>query len=72
MTGWVLLAFLLIIIWPTGRDSTDGEKRSGMHIYTDHGTGVQYVGTIFGSITPRLKADGTLFTTADEKALGKN
>ena len=43
------------------RDGTDGRKhRSGMMLFTDYQTGVQYVGTLQGGLTPRLNADGTI------------
>jgi hypothetical protein len=38
-------------------DSTDdvaNRERSGMRIYTDHGTGCQYLATRSGELTPRL------------------
>jgi hypothetical protein len=49
-----------------GYDDTDdkrpGEmfgKRSGLSLYTDHATGVQYIkGGLFGGTTPRLDKDG--------------
>lgn len=40
------------------KDSTDMEKRSGLIIYTDGATGVQYLGTVFGSLTVRVDKDG--------------
>ncbi|WP_020471552.1 DUF6440 family protein [Zavarzinella formosa] len=58
----------LILIWiifsnlwhGSGRDDTDNpnDSRSGMMVYTDHRTGCQYLGTVFGGITPRLDRDG--------------
>jgi len=34
-------------------------KRSGLSVYTDHATGIQYVKAgLFGDITPRLYKDG--------------
>lgn len=53
-----VLAFLLDIIMP--RDATDTEdERSGMTLFTDHGTGCQYLkGGIFGGMVPRFDADG--------------
>ena len=39
-------------------DDAKNGKRSGLHIYVDRETGVQYVGTIFGGLTPRLDAQG--------------
>lgn len=61
-----LAAFVLVCLvcnWLgfTGRDETDNKsERSGLILYTDHGTGVQYVGTILGGITPRLDANGNV------------
>ena len=41
------------------RDETDShDKRSGLVIYTDHGTGVQYVATIQGGLTVRVDENG--------------
>lgn len=49
------------------RDETDGKKkRSGMMLYTDYKTGVQYVGTLQGGLTPRLNADGSICTVEKE------
>lgn len=47
-------------------DDTDKSKkeRSGLCIYVDHRTGVQYVGTEFGGLTPRVDADGRPITIA--------
>lgn len=57
--------WVVVLVWVTwlvvhrGKDDTDNkDKRSGLILYTDHGTGVQYVGTMWGSITPRLGQDG--------------
>jgi len=63
----------LIIHWATAskRDSSDKDEkhRSGLMIRTDHLTGVQYVETPFGGITPRLNADGSMVVikTTEEK-----
>lgn len=40
-------------------DTPDGE-RSGLVLYTDYKTGVQYVGTGFSSPTRRLNGDGSV------------
>jgi len=42
------------------RDTTDDPKgaRSGLRLYTDHHTGIQYVGTEGGGLTPRLSPNG--------------
>ena len=66
----VLLFIILVIstqflyLWIAPTDSTDKSKwkRSGMGVYTDNATGVQYVKAgWFGGITPRLNHDGTLY-----------
>ena len=42
-------------------DDTDPPgERSGLAVYTDHRTGVQYLSTGRGGLTPRLNADGTI------------
>lgn len=54
-------AFLAVTDWfaPAPFDSTDAPPlRSGMRLYTDHGTGCEYLGTPFGGLTPRLNATG--------------
>ena len=55
------------------KDSTDGPKRrSGLRLYTDHATGVQYVkGGIFGGITPRIDQSGKLESFDDHIKGGK-
>lgn len=62
----VLLILLTAWIVKSSRDDTDGKDRSGLILYTDHKTGVQYVGTLLGGITPRLNPDGSIHTV-DEK-----
>lgn len=66
----VLLLVICLVLLSGGwkRDSTDDPDggRSGMRVYTDHATGVQYIGGMFGPVTPRLKADGSMFTAKDE------
>lgn len=60
---WVLpalLAVLVLIGTCAPYDDTDdaaARKRSGMRLYTDHGTGCQYLGGLF-SLTPRLSSNG--------------
>jgi hypothetical protein len=59
---WILIQTLYLYFAPT--DSTDISKwkRSGLGVYTDNATGVQYVKAgWFGGITPRLNHDGSLF-----------
>ena len=63
----VMVSMLLAVVDKHFRDydNTDDVKnkvRSGMILYTDYGTGNQYVkGGLFGSITPRLNSDGTVY-----------
>jgi hypothetical protein len=41
------------------RDNSDSCKDiSGLRVTTDHGTGVQYLVTFSGGITPRINGDG--------------
>jgi hypothetical protein len=59
LSAFLLIAFFLVVWAHRGSDDTDGPNgRSGMILYTDHKTRVQYVGTLFGGITPRLDKDG--------------
>ena len=54
------ICFLLDLARST--DSTDKSRwtRSGMSLYTDYGTGLQYLKAgMFGGITPRIDKDGT-------------
>ena len=56
-----ILGFLLtpILETITPRDATDSAyERSGMRLYTDHGTGCQYLATKEGHLSPRLHSDG--------------
>lgn len=51
--------------WRADYDVTDGSQtgvRSGLTIYVDYGTGVQYVSVMGGGITPRLDRDGKVMT----------
>lgn len=41
-----------------GPDDTDGKNRSGLMLYVDNKTGVQYVGTALGGLTVRLDENG--------------
>ncbi len=63
---WPLLLVFIIVTTSclrVGYDATDdyqNARRSGLTLYTDYGTGVQYVrsGWFFGNLTPRLGKDG--------------
>lgn len=60
----VLISLALItwlgdmIIRGARTDGTDGKERSGLIIYLDYGTGVEYVGTPWGGLTARVDANG--------------
>lgn len=62
--GVVIIIFFIILLVNYYRsfDDTDNEatrERSGMSLYTDHGTGCQYVQAgLFGDIMPRLDSIG--------------
>lgn len=63
--GIVAAAFIIVISIATlvgevtPYDSTDPvDGRSGMRLYTDAGTGCQYVGAPSVGLTPRMAADG--------------
>lgn len=45
-----------------GRDDSDHPtgERSGLKVYTDHKTGVQYLSTPSGALTPRIYSDGAI------------
>ena len=47
-------------IFSVGVDDTDADawNRSGMRVYTDAKTGVQYLGTARGGLTVRVDKDG--------------
>ena len=47
-------------IFSVGVDDTDADawNRSGMRVYTDAKTGVQYLGTVRGGLTVRVDKDG--------------
>jgi hypothetical protein len=70
---WELLAIGIIAVvifnaarWGLewGKDDTDpeGKGRSGLTIYTDHGTGVEYLSDGNG-LTPRLTESGEISTS---------
>jgi hypothetical protein len=49
-------------------DNTTTKERSGLRLYTDYGTGLQYIGGgLFGGITPRLDANGKHMNIKDVK-----
>lgn len=57
----VLVNLIFGFLMPT--DSTDKSrwKRSGLSVYKDYETGIEYVkGGMFGGTTPRLDKDGNI------------
>ena len=57
----VTCLFICSVLMSQGcdKDDTDTQdKRSGLVLYTDHKTGLQYLGNPMGGITPRLDANG--------------
>lgn len=60
----ILFVITLVIEFLRPTDSTDVSRfnRSGLAVYTDNATGVQYIKAgMFGGLTPRLNADGSLY-----------
>ena len=61
--------FLILINWVSKykSDSTDGKQKSGLLLFKDHGTGIEYVGTLMGGLTPRLDSNGKILTNEKDK-----
>lgn len=59
-TGALFLLVLAIIMLDVSpRDATDSpNKRSGLSLKTDYGTGCEYLSAPGGGITPRMTGDG--------------
>ena len=58
---WMIAFFIISVIYnssPIGRDSTDGEERSGLKIHVDNLTGCQYLSVSGGGLYKRLSAEG--------------
>jgi hypothetical protein len=63
IAGLVLIVLVIAVVrnvWDVGTDDSDqsGRNRSGVSVSTDHKTGLQYLLTPGGGITPRLNIDG--------------
>lgn len=59
--GWIFVIYILLGIFYSPMDDTDKSffKRSGLVLYTDHKTGLQYIkGGLFGNMIPRLDQHG--------------
>lgn len=60
----VIILYFVIAAYGAYKNSYDDSDdiangvRSGLTIYTDHLTGCQYLGTLFGQITPRTDGHG--------------
>lgn len=57
---WIIF-IVIIVVRSLKTDDTDAGffNRSGLSLYTDHKTGLQYVGSgYFGGTTPRLDENG--------------
>ena len=63
----VYIMFMLILEFnPYGKDSTDPKwGRSGLIIRTDNKTGLQYLQSGGGHLTPRLDKDGNQMASDD-------
>ena len=64
---FIFIAWIISNTFNLGIDNSDinGWKRSGLKIYTDNLTGVQYLETRNG-LTPRLNRDGQLVIIENE------
>ena len=62
--AWICAAIIVlgligsIVGYPQKDDTDPSGGRSGLKIYTDSGTGCQYLSVSGGGVTPRLSADG--------------
>jgi hypothetical protein len=56
------LLFIVLNTFHMGVDDTDlnGWNRSGLKLHTDYKSGIQYLSTPNGSLTPRLSKEGNL------------
>ena len=66
---FLIIYGILTLIWvfsPYGKDSTDPNwGRSGLIIRTDNETGLQYLQSSGGHLTPRLDKDGNQMVSDD-------
>jgi hypothetical protein len=63
LVAWIFLLFIYNYFgwFKDDTDSPNDFKRSGLFLYTDYGTGVQYLGNRHGGLTPRLNKDGSIY-----------
>jgi hypothetical protein len=52
-------------------DNLETGDRSGFALYVDHGTGVHYIKTPFGSLTPRINQDGKVVSEYQQEQIRK-
>ena len=70
---WVIISIIIAVILNALRDFDDTDdavnrKRSGFILYTDYGTGCQYLGRVSDrGITPRLDKNGHIICGATQK-----
>lgn len=60
LAGMCFMLILVVFIarcLPTDDSDRDADHRSGLNVYTDYKTGLQYLGKC-GVLMPRLDADG--------------
>jgi len=56
-----IIALTYLLYFGFKYDTSDdkiNKKRSGLIVYTDYGTGMQYLSTWSGTLIPRLDVDG--------------
>lgn len=64
----LVISFLFNRFTDIGRDDSDSKtEKSGVKVVTDHLTGLQYLETSRGGITPRLDIDGKQVISKDKK-----
>lgn len=65
----IIIIASLLALSGFNKDSTDTSNwhRSGMRLYTDAATGVQYLSDGKGGLTPRIYSDGKIVTVDDFK-----
>lgn len=72
-SGTILLILLIVLVLVPilspydDTDDRENRQRSGMYLFTDHGTGCQYLGRILGGLVPRLDQDGKQVCRAKAK-----
>jgi len=68
LSGMLLISAVTDSMTYDNTDNLVTEKRSGLRLYTDYGTGLQYIqGGMFGSMIPRLDENGKHINIKDIK-----